>query len=337
MSNEKMVKVGGQEMPLEVLNDTIITDLKDSGVGLCKKASDLSSAYLIKMIVREDGFLRKILPAEQIGEQDLDNFEVADKIGKIITIEPVGFPSASLPIGNMNSTDVQYYYTSKAVVNFFDVKTPHFQKNIYQLMTYKNIDLRKVVVDNALKDMQKQEDAGFIAGIDTLCAANAGNVFEFSGGLNRDTWVETSKIMGKKMLHNGIALMNDATVREFGKLNRNEWGGDGSQKVWEGGLAAGMGDGKLFGMNILSTLKADIINDNMVYLFTEPDYLGKLYELQKPTLYVKRTEDIITVNATEKIGTLVANTAGVAKVKYLKATTFTNSDYPIPSDPVAGV
>lgn len=331
MANDrKMVKVGGEEMPLEVLNNVLISDLNSCTDGMCKKAADLSSAYLIKMIVREDGFLRKILPPEQIGEQDLDKFPDHDRPGKIITIEPAGYPAATLPFGVSN--DIQYYYASKAVVPFFDIKTPRFQKNVYELMTYKDIDLRKVVVDNALKDMQKQEDAGFIAGVDQICGATTGNgnYFTFSGGLNRDTWVETSKIMGKKMLHNGIALMNDATLREFGKLDRTEWGGDGAETVWKEGMS-GMGDGKLFGMNILSTLKADIVNDNIVYLFTEPDYLGKMYELQKPTMYVKREEDILTVNAGEKIGTIIANTAGVAKIKFNSATSFTNSDYPIPS------
>jgi hypothetical protein len=194
-------------------------------------------------------------------------------------------------------------------------------------MTYKDIDLRKVVVDNALKDMQKEEDAGFIGNVDSICTSNSGNLFTFGAGLSRDTWVEVSKIMGKKMLRNGIALMNDATFREFGKLTRDEVGGDLSEKIFKEGMA-GLGDSKVFGMNILSTLKADIVNDNVCYLFTESDYLGKLYELQKPTMYVERTEDIITVNANEKIGCSIVNTAGVNKIVF--GAEGSNTTYPLP-------
>lgn len=324
--SEKLVKVGGEDISLDVLNSKLIADIKAEGQ--CKVASELSNSY-IRMINREDGFMRKILPPETVSEADIQK---SDYVGQdrpyiVVTVEPTGSPAVSLPFNS--SAPIQYYYASKAIVSFFDIKTPRFQKNVYELMTYRDIDLRKVIVDNALKDLQKEEDAQFIARVDEVClGGTAGNLFSFAGGLDRDTWVEVSKIMGKKMLRNGIALMNDATVREFGKLSFNNWGGDGSQKVWKEGMS-GMGDSSLFGINILSTLKADLVNDNVVYLFTEPDYLGKLYELKKPTMYVKREEDILTVNASEKIGCTIVNTAGVAKVNFLNTNTLANTQYPL--------
>ena len=327
MSDNKMVKVAGEEIPLDTFNAKFLKELE--GQGMCKNASDLSSAY-IRIINREDGFLRKILPAETIGEKDLDAFLTTDRPGKLITVEPVGYPAVSLPFNS--SAEIQYYYASKALVTFFDIKTPRFQKNVYELMTYKDVDLRKVVVDNALKDLQKEEDAGFIGNVDAICGTSVnpsttGNYFAFTtGGVSRDNWVEISKIMGKKMLRNGIALMNDATFREFGKLTRNNAGGDLSEKLWKEGMS-GLGSSSLFGINILSTLKADLVNDNVCYLFTEPDYLGKLYELKKPTMYVERKEDILTVNAGEKIGCTIVNTAGVAKCVF-GSTEGTNSTYP---------
>lgn len=316
----KTVKVAGEDVSLEVLNSKIIEDLS-SATEQKKIASDLGSAY-IRVINREQGFLRKILPPETIGEKDLDQFADTDRPGKIITIEPTGAPAVTLPFNS--SAELTYYFASKAVVPFFDIKTPRFQKNVYELMTYKDVDLRKVITDNGLKDMQKEEDAGFIANVDAITTA-----LSFSTGLTRATWVEISKIMGKKMLRNGIALLNDATIRDFGKLNRTEFGGDMSEKIFKEGMS-GLGDSKLFGMNLLSTLKADIVNDNVIYLFTEPDYLGKFYELKKPTLYVKRTEDIIEVNASEKIGVCIANTAGVSKVTLSGYAANSNTSYPQP-------
>lgn len=320
--DKKMVKVGGENVPLDVFNSKFIASLDEQGFR--KVASDFSTAY-IRMINREDGFLRKIIPAETVSAKDLWTDPNSDRPAVILTIEPTGYPAVSLPFNS--NAEIQYYYASKAIVSFFDVKTPRFQKNIYELMTYKDIDLRKVVVDNALKDMQKEEDAGFIGNVDAVCQANS-NLYTFGGALSRDNWVEVSKIMGKKMLRNGISLMNDATFREFGKLTRNEIGGDLSEKLFKEGMA-GLGDSKLFGMNVLSTLKADIVNDNVCYLFTESDYLGKLYELQKPTMYVERVEDIITVNANEKIGVSIVNTNGVAKIIF--GTAGSNTDYPLPT------
>lgn len=326
--NTKMVKVAGEEIPLEVFNAKFLSELEEQGHR--KVASELSSAY-IRMINREDGFLRKILPAETVSQKDLWQDPNSDRPAVMVTIEPTGSPAVSLPFNS--SAEIQYYYASKAIVSFFDIKTPRFQKNVYELMTYKDIDLRKVVVDNALKDMQKEEDAGFIGKVDALVQNGVVSGFQFGSGLSRDNWVEVSKIMGKKMLRNGIALMNDATFREFGKLTRNEIGGDLSEKLFKEGMA-GLGDSKVFGMNILSTLKADLVNDNVAYLFTESDYLGKLYELEKPKMYVDRTEDIITVNANEKIGCSIINTAGVNKVIF--GTQGSNTNYPMPEQVVGG-
>lgn len=322
--NTKTVKVAGEELPLDVFNAKFISSLENQGQ--CKVASDLSTAY-IRMINREDGFLRKILPAETVTKEDFWRDPDSDRPAVMFTIEPTGSPAVSLPFNSYAET--RYYYATKALVSFFEVKTPRFQKNVYELMTYKDIDLRKVVVDNALKDMQKAEDAMFIGNVDAITDvtgnANA-NKYTFQSGLSRDTWVEVSKIMGKKMLRNGIALMNDATFREFGKLTRNEVGGDLSEKIFKEGMS-GLGDSKVFGMNILSTLKADIVNDNVCYLFSEPDYLGKFLVLQKPTMYVDRTEDILTVNVNEKIGVSIVNKNAVAKVVFSDAAG-ANSSYP---------
>ena len=315
--NTNMVKVAGEEIPLEVFNSKFLDSIQ--GSGFSKVASDFSSAY-IRMINREDGFLRKIIPAESVSANDFWRDPNSDRPAVMVTIEPTGSPAASLPFNS--NAEIQYYYASKAIIPFFDIKTPRFQKNVYELMTYKDIDLRKVVVDNALKDMQKCEDAGFIGRVDQIVSGNG--TFTFTG-LSRESWVEVSKIMGKKMLRNGIALMNDATFREFGKWSRDQVGGDLSEKMFKEGMS-GLGDSKIFGMNILSTLKADIVNDNTCYLFTESDYLGKLYELQKPTMYVSREEDILTVNANEKIGLGIINTAGVNKIIFGAAGT--NTDYP---------
>lgn len=323
--NTKTVKVAGEELPLDVFNAKFISSLENQGQ--CKVASDLSTAY-IRMINREDGFLRKILPAETVTKEDFWRDPDSDRPAVMFTIEPTGSPAVSLPFNSYAET--RYYYATKALVSFFEVKTPRFQKNVYELMTYKDIDLRKVVVDNALKDMQKAEDAMFIGNVDAITDSgdNNGNAnkYIFQSGLSRDTWVEVSKIMGKKMLRNGIALMNDATFREFGKLTRNEIGGDLSEKLFKEGMS-GLGDSKVFGMNILSTLKADIVNDNVCYLFSEPDYLGKFLVLQKPTMYVDRTEDILTVNVNEKIGVSIVNKNAVAKVVFSGAAG-ANSNYP---------
>jgi hypothetical protein len=102
--NTKLVKVAGEEIPLDVFNAKFLSELEEQGHR--KVASELSSAY-IRMINREDGFLRKIIPAETVSAKDLWTDPDSDRPAVILTIEPTGSPAVSLPFNS--NAETQYY------------------------------------------------------------------------------------------------------------------------------------------------------------------------------------------------------------------------------------
>lgn len=308
------------------INAAIKQEVLNAPVGsTCKFASESGTSY-IRMRVYEEGFARKILPVQNITNNDLLPMVAGENLGVLVEIEPTQSLATSVPFDVAMPTE--YYWGDRAVVTLFDIKTNRLQHNIKRLATYK-MDLRKIKMDNALKAITKQEDWELIHLADQATSAS-GLTFAFAGGISRNTVTEMSKIMGKNLLNPGLVLTNDATFRDFMKLGQNAWGGPGAEKMLREGPKA-LGEPVMGGMKWLSTLKADIVNDNVAYIFTEPDYLGRFFEYQAPTLYVKREEDRITMNANETIGMAIINTNGVAKVTLFSGvSTMSNTAYPLP-------
>lgn len=332
-SEEKLVKFAGENVPVNEVNERFIASLEEANLndGFAKTASDMATAYLrnylpgqeeftkaaaegangmVKTIMYEDGFARKILPVKSVGEGDLSKDQIGtDRPVMIIDVQPTDYPAASMPLHSSN--DIKFYYGTKAHVSFYRIETPHRQKSKYELMTYR-YDLRKMITDTDAKMMQKQEDSDLITGVDELADYN-GNFYKFNAGLTRNVLKEITKIWAKKMLPSGICLANKATLADVASFERSEAGGDIAEKTLIEGPDALLEKG-LMGMKFLQTVKSDIVNDNVLYFFTQPDYLGGMYELDKPTMYVERKREMITSYITEVIGMGIINVAGINKV-----------------------
>lgn len=310
-----------------IFNQQLIDEIVTSGSGQLTKLSAAADT-IIKIQIREDSFFRKILPPRTITNSELDRSPDHDRPFRIEELESAHKGAVSVPFNVSGNTE--FFRGPKGVIEFFQIKTPKFTKNINELRTYRH-DIRKLIMDNALKDIQTKEDGLFISLVDQIVGAvngvgaagvqqhfkagdGTGNTSpELQGGLNRKTHIEMQKILERRRLNNGVFLMNRSTAKEFVKSDRAEIGGDLSEKMWKDGLKA-IGDSVILGVPHIFTIKDDLVPDNIVYSFAEPDFLGRFYILQDVTMYVEKKEDIITMNATETIGAGILNVAGVAKI-----------------------
>jgi hypothetical protein len=305
----------------EVFNRELLEAIQDSPDGILKQASTASS-NMIRRKIRENGFARSIIPPKPVGNEDLDRLPDTDLPVIIEDMEPLSPGAKSISFDD--TADTAFYKGDKFVVYFDQITTPEFTKNINELRTYK-MDLRAVITDNSLKDMQRTEDSRFIKAVDRIVGSTSGvglsgvqQNFEIEGTITRDTYQETLSILENMDLNNGVFLMNRKTAKSFLGWNRTEIGGDLSQELFTDGLNA-LKEAKIHGVRHLFTIKRDLVPDNVVYLFTEPDYLGRWYSLQDTTMYVEKKKDILRFSAKETLGVAIANVAGVAKVTFVPA------------------
>lgn len=304
------------------INQELLDRIQEAASGPLTKISS-ASTETIRTEIREEGFLRKILPPKMVTNSDLDRTVDHDKPVIIEELEAKSKGAFSVPFNS--PTDTAMYYGPKAMIEFHQIKTPRYSKNINELRTYRH-DLRKSIVDKALNDIQIREDGSFVKAVNRLVGTEGGTGasgyqqnFVINGGISRSTYAEMKKKLGKMRLNNGVFLMNTTTAIEFEKWQHDEWGGSEAQDVLKKGLVGAISDAVISGVKHVFTIKDELIPDNVVYCFTEPAFLGKFYILQDVTMYVKKEEDIISMNATETVGLGLVNVAGVVRCRFAGA------------------
>lgn len=292
------------------------------------KVSRATSDY-IRMKLREEGFLRKILPAQTITGDDLTKQVSTDKPSKVVELEPDSPGAMSIPFGEFPTGT--YIYGKRWLVTFSRIATPMFNKDVAELHDY-DLDIRQVISDNALKDLQAEEDGKFIQTINSLLSndqmtadqnvaygpggANTVLWKTLSGGLTRENVIEAKKLMMKAQarLRPQTALVNQKTALEFEKWTREEVGGDMSQNILVNGWAGEAA--KWCSLNWITTIKDDLVPDNSMFLFAAPEFLGRLYFLEDTTMFVKREGPMLSWYAYEMLGGGIANAAAVSRVDF---------------------
>ena len=310
-----------KDIDIDLLNSKIVDSLR-YGEDTCKVAAETVSNY-IRMILREEMFNDKIIPIQTVAPEDLGEDE-RDKPFRWVTLEPASPAAVVLP--QDGAADVVPYFARKAKIMYFRVSTPKYRKDVTELMTYKHIDLRKVMMDIGINELGKRRDFAWVQLSDA--AADVGGNISFAGGIDRSTLAELSKVMTRRSLEPTLGLINKTTFMEVLKGTRNEIGGDLAEKMYVEGFE-GIPQ-KLMGIQYATTIKSDIVHDNVVYIYTAPDYLGVNEELQPETMYIKRVDNSITMYATSTIGMGILNTNGVVKGQFFKGNSqFANTRYPL--------
>jgi len=305
----------------EVFNPKFVESLLACPEGHNKSASDAGSS-MIRRKIRENGFSRRIIPPKTVSKADLNQWLDSELPAIIEEMEPNSPGAKSIPFND--TPDSVGYRGDKFVIRFCLITTREYVKNIYELMTYK-MDLRQVIIDNALKDIQKTEDARFIAAIDAMVGSVGGNGdsghpqnFQIEGQMTRDSYVEVYSYLEDYDLNNGVILMNRKTGKNFLKFDRSEIGGDLAQSLFTEGLQA-LTEAKIGGIPHIFTIKKDLVPNNVGYVFAEPKYLGRFYILTDVTMHVKREKNIIRTSAEECIGVSIPNVAAAARFEFVPA------------------
>ena len=300
----------------QLLNETLFEQL--STPGMEKTAVDAINDFT-RTKMREDGFLRRILPPLQISNDELDRQVDTDKPVKVVDKEPDSPASISVPFATLPQN--VYIRGPRYRVHFHRIVSPRFTKDVDELRTY-SMDIRQVLSDNAIKDMLAEEDGKFIAAVDSCVGAvdstpaTSGTVQHdtLGGVISRDTIAQMMKILPRtpSRLETQTVLVNNLLVKELMKFDRTVAGGDLSQDM----LLKGWSEGEIHGAKLVVTIKQDLVGDNDAYLFADPKIIGKFFMIEDTTMYVKREAYMLEFFAYETIGATIGNTSGVAKAVF---------------------
>jgi len=279
--------------------------------GLEKEASAAMTAF-VRQKLREDGFTRKILTPQLLTSSDLDR-GLDDQPRKIVEKEPDSI-AADLPLSGR--AELRYFKTDRYEVTFSKISSRTFQKSKYELATYAT-DIRQVLQDNSVKDLQFTEDSNFIAGLKTIAAAQHGGIVDANAGFGIKSLMEmVNELVKVKQKPAKILMPWNLYLKLYsrpssvvGSITANEhFNGQDMRQA--------------FGFEIIPTNKLDLMSSNgiiqgdMIAIFAPESYLGQFYSLQEPTVFLKTEQDMIEFTTYESVGVGIGNTNGFRLAKF---------------------
>jgi len=305
------------QQEVQLLNETLFEQLDTPGMQ--KQAIDAVNDFT-RTKMREDGFYRRIMPPLTITNDELDRQVDTDKPVKVVDKEPDSPAAVSLPFATL---PINFYIRGPRYRVMFDrIVSPRAVKDVDELRTYV-IDIRQVLSDNMIKDMLAEEDGKFIAAFNAVLptadatVAMSGEVqYEtISGGITRETLVDALKVMPRTPSRFEVetCLVNNITIKELLKFGRDEMGGDFSQDIIKNGWA----ETNFLNCRWIVTIKRNLVPTDALFMFASPKFIGKNYELEPTTLYIRREAYMLEYFAYQTSGGSFGHTNGLARVDFV--------------------
>lgn len=283
--------------------------------GMEKEAGQAMSAF-VRQKLREEGFTRKILTAQTVTSADLDR-GLDDQPRVIVEKEPDSI-AAAIPLSG--NGEIRYFKGERYEVPFYKVESPTFKKSKYELATYRT-DIRNVLQDNSVKDIQKVEDTRFWDAVTTIAAANSNNLNYSSGGGNSTNFgvrslMDLVNVIVDRFQKPGKILIPYKLYLKLISRKSVVIGDIAASDLFRGGDQT-----NFYGFELIVTNKSDILTDgaqagNMAAVFAPEQYLGQFYSLQEPTVFLKTEKDMVEFTTYESVGIGMGNVNGFATAQY---------------------
>lgn len=306
MSNQAY-RTETEKVSAQFINSNFVRKLEE---GRVKEATEEGSAF-IRTKMRQEAFVREILPPVLLADDEIDRDENTDQPKKIVEKEP-----------DSVATFVPFYGTGprtlfrgpRYAVFFGKTESQRFRKSKFELMTYQN-DIRKILSDNSVKDMADQEDIKFLDTVNAILTANPAQVVG-AAGFNSGAFRSGFQNMVDRRLPIGKILMTKKTYYEALDLPATSVGDDVASRHYAEGIEK---EERLWGLPVVSTIKTDILTpqagaSHSFYIFTPENFLGNFFLLQDATLFIKQEADIIFFHSYAAPGIGIGNTRSIVRV-----------------------
>lgn len=273
--------------------------------GMTKEAGVAMSAF-VRQKLREDGFTRKVLNPIMVTAAELDR-QLTEEPTIIVEKEPDSV-AANLPF--LGRAEIRYFKTARYPVTFQKITSVEFKKSKFELATYRT-DIRTVLQENSVKDLQEQEDVGFYNNIVAVATANS-NVHTMSGGFTKTNLLAGVKYMLANRLPVGCILMTQSMYNDLLAFPSTEIGSPAASELFRGQATLD----NFFGYKIITTNKTNILPVNRAIVFAPEAYLGQCYLLADATVFLKAELDQIMFQTYEAIGVGLGNVNGAVVLDF---------------------
>lgn len=300
------------------LSRGLVEKLASSDPMLQKEAVDSNDEF-IRMKMRDDSWANRVFPPETLTRDRMDRVVESETPMKIIDIEPDS-PGA-VSVGYGKHPEELWMRARRFRIAFERIMTRMLFKDIGQLLTW-SMDFRQISSDLLLNDLLVEVDSKTLSACDksvfgeeVISPVTGFKQNRVIGGkISRDSWIDGKNVMqeGDANLVPKVVVMNQITHSQFIKFDMIELGGDMAQK-W---FTQGMSEESMTELKFVVTIKKHQIPNFVVWYFADPEYIGRHYTIEQPTMYVKREYFMIWFFFYMMSGMGFANLNGICKVRY---------------------
>lgn len=291
----------------QVVTSTWVNQIEN---GQTKLAAD-SATKLTRGLLREYSQARKIWNPELIGPEKLTPSLVTDQPMVVCRKEPDSV-AVTLPLYGTGESEI--FRDAAYPVYFGKIEGKRYQKSIFE-MQVQGYDIRKVLADNAIKDMGAQELQHLRDAAEVCLAQLPGNVVP-AAAWNSAAFVSLfqAQIDGRK--GRGAMLMPESCYMEAINLPATQIGDQPAAKHYANGTEV---EASLWGTPVVTTIHKDIVSPQngaswSVYLFAPQDALGEAFMLRDATLFIEQKETMVFFHTYEVYGGTIGDARGVRRL-----------------------
>lgn len=263
----------------------------------------------IKKILREESFLRKILPPQVVTKMDLQRSAVTDTFEKIVDIEPDSF---ALDLNFLGEPPTEYVEGKRYRITFQKVSSPMFEKVEEELAAYE-LPLVKVIEQNTIKDIHEREDRQWLRNNRQVTQLTGQSLDDTNQTfLSRDLLSEGAKLLSNQRRRATKIVMSSPTWEDISKWVATDVGDTLASKITVDGYDLN----QLIGRGLIVTTKTSILPFGEVWFYTDQAYLGNFYLFGSTQFYIDKIAELIRWKAWEIIGVGVGNVFSLSRLTY---------------------
>lgn len=269
----------------------------------------------IKRILREESFLRKILPPQTVTKMDLQRSTATDTFEKIVDIEP---DSYALDVNFLGETPSEYVEGRRYSIRFQQVSSPMFEKNEAELAVYE-MPLVKVIEQNTIKDIHEREDRHWLRTCRKAIQLTGKSIDDVGQTfLTRDLLADGAKLISNDRRRATKIIMSSPTWDDISKWVATDVGSDLASKITVDGYDLN----QLIGRGLITTTKTSILPYGEIWFYTDQAYLGNFFLWGSTQFFIDKIAELIRWKAWEFIGVGIGNIWSLSRATFGARATF---------------
>jgi hypothetical protein len=293
------------------VNRIFVENLRDPTMR--KEAEERSQAYL-KLRVYEDSFLSRVLPPKPISPSQCDRtLESPSLLRKIIDKE---FTDVTATVMDFRGKgDYKFVETEQYPVDFYKIESEEYHITEGELRA-KEQPVQSLIKHHTAREIQEQMDRVFIEAVEAILALPAHAAQSIT--VDEDIILPNNITKLRNLLDGRTTFPLTAATLLMSQAQAN------NVDVWpQAGVDNGMGqeywrDGykydTLFRLRAIKTIKTNLIPENVVYVFTAPEFLGHHLTFNDDRFQIKMEWDDIAWKGWKTHGASIGNNFAVAKM-----------------------